>query len=80
MTVIQYSNLRVHTAVIVARVNPCIETRTELLDALNERRAIRARHRAPVPDSVLNEVAKQMRTWGRIEDPQAVAAAWGDGR
>lgn len=80
MTVIQFSNLRAHTAVIIARINPCIETRTELRDALNERRNIRARHRAPVPKAVTDEVSRQIRTWGRIEDPRAVASAWEGGR
>ena len=76
MTVVQFSNLRAHTAVIMARINPCIETRTELRNALNERRAIRARHRAPVPQAAIDEVSRQMRTWGRVEEPHRIIEAW----
>lgn len=75
MTIIQFSNLRAHLAVVAARINPCVETRTELRDALNERRNIRARCHAPPPQAVLDEIARQMRAWGKIEDPAAIARA-----
>lgn len=75
MTIIQFSNFRAHLAVVAARVNPCVETRTELRDALNQRRSMRAVHHAPVPACVAEEVARQVKAWGRVEDWRAVQAA-----
>lgn len=75
MTFIQASNLRAHLAVVAARVNPCVETRTELRDALNQRRFMRAVYHAPIPACVAEEVTRQVLAWGRVEDWAAVRAA-----
>lgn len=75
MTIIQFSNLRAHLAVVAARINPCVDTRTELRDALNSRRAMRAVYHAPVPACVAAEVARQVKAWGRVEDWRAVDKA-----
>lgn len=69
------SNLRAHLAVAAARVNPCVETRTELRDALNQRRSMRAVYHAPVPACVAEEVGRQVRAFGRVENWAAVEAA-----
>ena len=58
-----------------ARVCPGPETRGELLDALNQRRSMRAVYHAPVPAAVADEVARQVRAWGRVENWAAVRAA-----
>lgn len=75
MTIIQLSNARAWNAVVSARVWPCAATMTELRDALNQRRSMRAVYHAPVPDAVAQEVARQVRAWGRVEDWAAVRAA-----
>ena len=75
MTIIQLTNYRVHLAVVAARINPCVETRGELRDALNQRRAMRAAYHAPIPRCVVDEVAGQIRAWGRVEDWSAIRAA-----
>lgn len=75
MTIIQLSNARAWNAVVAARINPCAGTRGELLDALNQRRSMRAVYHAPVPATVADEVARQVRTWGRVENWAAVRAA-----
>jgi len=75
MTIIQMSNRRVWIAVAEARINPGVETRTELLDALNQRRTMREVHHAPIPAIVLAEIHRQCLTWGRVENWTAVRAA-----
>lgn len=75
MTIIQLSNARAWNAVALARVCPGPGTRGELLDALNQRRSMRAMYHAPVPATVAQEVARQVRAWGRVEDWAAVQAA-----
>lgn len=75
MTIIQLSNARAWTAVVAARINPCVETRTELQDALNQRRSMREIYHAPIPHTVATEVARQVRAFGRVENWAAVQAA-----
>jgi hypothetical protein len=68
--VIAQTNARLWAAVLSVRLqgrNPA--TMCEVRDALNARR----RQRAPIPESALarwrNEHDRQMRTWGKIEEP-----------
>lgn len=74
MTIIQLSNLRAWNAVALVRVCPGPETRGELRDALNQRRSMRAVYHAPIPACVAEEVGRQVRAFGRVENWAAVRA------
>lgn len=75
MNMIQLSNFRTWSAVAMARTMPAPDTRAEVFDALNQRRNMRARYHAPTPPAVSDEISRQVRAWGRVEDWQAVTNA-----